>query len=177
MSNFGRKMDFLIVGGEIMKKLLFVIILILVLALVGCGPEGTPSDNTDVAEDDPQELAIVNDLFTEYLESFQEGGEGYPNAYLDQKGKILDYTIDMIDIMDNEFEERQRETELFADATEDAIFATVSFTVTPEQIDEKSMTWATDSNAIEGDIIHCNRVLFVDKMDGEYQIVVIGTGW
>ena len=124
--------------------------------------------------DDPDEIAIVYDLFSAYLESFKKGGHNYDsvlNIYL------LDYSVDVIDIADDEFKQRLSGEGPFTEATEDAIFASVHYSVTIDPTENNLNYWLPANGVRAGDVIHKSYVLYIDKVDGEYQIVSIGTGW
>ena len=124
--------------------------------------------------DNPDEISIVDVLFSAYLESFKKGGHNYDsvlNIYL------LDYSVDVIDIADDEFKQRLSGEGPFTEATEDAIFASVHYSVTIDPTENNLNYWLPANGVRAGDVIHKSNVLYIDKVDGEYQIVSIGTGW
>ena len=124
--------------------------------------------------DDPDEVAIVDDVFSAYLESFKKGGENYDsvlNIYL------LNYSVDVIDIVDSDLKERLSGEGSFSEATEEAIFASVDYSVTIDPTENNLNYWLPANGVRAGDVIHKSNVLYIDKVDGEYQIVSIGTGW
>lgn len=157
-----------------MRRILFILLMVIALALTACSQKENSIDETIPIDDDLQKISVVNDVFSEYLELFKEDDEEHIDNNL---GRILDYTIDKIDIVDSEFEQRLRSSETFSGATNAAIFASVSYTVTPDPNDEKSENWMIPGGDIDGSDIHCFSVLFIDKVNGEYQVIDIGSGW
>ena len=149
---------------------IFSAILTIALLLTGCAHTEKPLDLTVHIADLPREIIVVNDLVRSYLESYIENGEDIPMG----KGRILNYSIDAIDVVNGEFKERLKTDTTLSD---DAILASVNFTVTPDPDDENSINWAIPSGDAEGDEIHCFKVLSIDLVNGEYQIVEMGTGW
>ena len=77
-------------------------------------------------------------------------------------------------MVDGEFKERLKTGKTLSDV---AILASVQFTVTPDPTDENSINWAIPAGDIEGNEIHCSSALFIDLVNGEYQIVEMGSGW
>lgn len=153
-----------------MRRRILVAILTIALLLTGCAHTEKPLDLTVPIADHPREIIVVNGLVSSYLEDFKENGEDYPMG----KGKILKYSIDAIDVVDGEFKERLKTGTTLSD---DAILASVHFTVTPDPADENSINWAIPAGDIEGSEIHCSSALFIDLVNGEYQIVEMGSGW
>ena len=153
-----------------MRRGIVLAILSIALLLTGCTHTEKPLDLTAPIADHPREIIVVNGLVSSYLEGFKENGENYPMG----KGKILNYSIDAIDVVDGEFKERLKTGKTLSDV---AILASVQFTVTPDPTDENSINWAIPAGDIEGNEIHCSSALFIDLVNGEYQIVEMGSGW
>ena len=153
-----------------MRRRILLAILTIALLLTGCAHTEKPLDLTAPIADHPREIIVVNGLVSSYLEGFKENGEDYPGG----KGKILNYSIDAIDVVDGEFKERLKTGKTLSDV---AILASVQFTVTPDPTDENSINWAIPAGDIEGNEIHCSSALFIDLVNGEYQIVEMGSGW
>ncbi len=90
---------------------------------------------------------------------------------------LLDYSVDVIDIVDSDLKEKLSSEGSLSHATEDAIFASVHYSVTIDPTENNLNYWLPANGVRAGDVIHKSNVLYIDKVDGEYQIVSIGTGW
>ena len=130
-----------------MKKFLALLLAcVMVLALCGCGKAVPLSDE--------EKLAKVEEL---YLNKLSDNG-------------------DKVEPVDNETLSMLTGDGFFPDATDDAIFAYVTYSVKP--IADQYFNWTAGNGEEQGDwIVNKTACVCVDKVNGEFALVSDGTGW
>lgn len=138
-----------------MKKFLALLLAcVMVLALCACGKAVPLSDE--------EKLAKVEEL--------------YLNKLSDNGGTLEEYRVDKVEPVDNETLSMLTGDGFFPDATDDAIFAYVKYSVKP--IADQYFNWTAGNGEEQGDwIVNKLACVCVDKVNGEFALVSDGTGW
>ena len=139
-----------------MKKFLALLLAcVLVLALCACGKAAPLSEE--------EKLAKVEELYLNKL-----SGNG---------GTLEEYRVDKVEPVDNEtLSMLTGKDGFFPDATDDAVFAYVTYSVKPAA--DYYLAWTAGNGEEQGDwIVNKTACVCVDKVNGEFALVSDGTGW
>jgi len=139
-----------------MKKFLALLLAcVLVFALCACGKSASMTEE--------EKLAVVEEL---YLSKLSEND-----------GTLEEYKVDRVESVDKDtLSMLTGKDGLYPDATEDAIFAYVAYSVKP--LADHYMEWTAGNGEEDGEwVSNKTACVCVDKVNGEFAIVSDGTGW